>query len=302
MTDRVQRKTIGFFPGSAPRVRISTNVVMFSEDFAEHVLPYASHTRKEKKYKLSIAGEAAEITKAHQILETVVGERHHDDEELIEEVIRHLAKRLAWFGEVYFEIASSRRDGSKVLAEVPGDTFARVFFWYVQYVPFSSWRATRAILKWVDGKSVWHLAVPNELGGTYGYRRLLRRLRAADPITPNHWDPSKPRLGNLMTFARLRDRYIARCTRSLGWNWRNMSQSGITEFYYFYRTIRLCESQVTLRDHIAAELNRLFRKLRIDARIRIEGLPSAHDVQVTLRKMEAGEMSFAAAFDAASPY
>ena len=55
-----------------------------------------------------------------------------------------------------------------------------------------------------------------------------------------------------------------------------------------------------MREHIAKELNRLFQRLNIEAKIVMEGLPTARKILDIRKQMREGEISLSDAFDACS--
>ena len=87
---------------------------------------------------------------------------------------------------------------------------------------------------------------------------------------------------------------IFRVSRNWGWAGRDWSLDHVTEYYQFHRHLTFKWAQSVLRQHVIKELNSLFLRLGISARIVIGGLSSSSDI-LRVDEMKEGSLDFSAA-------
>jgi hypothetical protein len=217
----------------------------------------------------------------------------------VESAIESITRRLAWQGAAIYEICGRGKEVSLVnvvpyrLLRVPGG--------FVQFVP-------RADRRWTAGKmwaflpasSAWVVRLPSCVGGAGAHRRLLRELTKVSRPAPDFWTRGLE-TGKIATefsvseYNRNRDAYIAWLTRRWGWNRRDTSGNHDTQFFYFFRSLRFRQAQAALRDHIVEEINELLTRLRISARVQLEGFLSPADLEELIRQTLAGSLHYAEA-------
>lgn len=292
------RKTVDFFPNIERSEAVSSQQMMFVQDLSDWVIPYGRHTGN-ADYKISISGRDAESDRVRSLLESISERDGGSTREIVEQVVRSVAGKLAWMGLVRFEIYPEGE--LLLLGEIPSHGLYALGRMFVQVVPKSEpdrgWQ-----LSWVRAGSVWTISMPRALGGVRRYRTLLKKLRRGDAVAPSFWSPETMAATgvDIMAFNAMRERFIAALTRKLGWNWRNSSQRGITEFYYFYRTLTFSRTQAILREYIVEQLNLLFVRLAIDAQIAVLGIPKPEEIDQVIRDVVSGKTSFADAYKTTS--
>jgi hypothetical protein len=278
---------------------------MFRQDVPLGVTPLS--IRRSDKYKATLLGEDQEREKALAVLRSVQEYEHADLNELVATAVHDIAQSLAWYGRSTYEIiVSSKASLHTTLHEITPKRLFRFRWVYVQIVPKADRRYWGdAILRTAPARSVWQISMPAELGGFRGYRRLLRRLRIGNRLAPAFWQRdlelgSVTRSFNFSEYRRQTEIFEARATREWGWPRRDYSGSNWTEFALFYRLIKFHWAQAKLREHIIAELNKLFVRLSIRAEISVSGLPTATEILGFRRQMAEGRLTFAKASEASS--
>jgi hypothetical protein len=99
-------------------------------------------------------------------------------------------------------------------------------------------------------------------------------------------------------YSRLQAAYQAVAVRNWGWSGRDTTMNHWTEYYFFDRTLRFQHALARLRQHVVADINELLtRRLKLDVRISLEGLPSADEVVRVRERMAIGELSIGEAYD-----
>lgn len=141
--------------------------------------------------------------------------------------------------------------------------------------------------------------MPLELGGTSGFRRVLEGLAEWPSLGPGFYtkDIEQGRFPKEFVFGDYRRAYqvaIFRVTRNWGWAGRDWSLDHVTEYYQFHRHLTFKWAQSVLRQHVIKELNSLFLRLGISARIVIGGLSSSSDI-LRVDEMKEGSLDFSAA-------
>ena len=147
--------------------------------------------------------------------------------------------------------------------------------------------------------------MPSVLGGARGYKKILKKLKKFHKPSPDFWltDMAAQRQASGFNFEQyvlnksIRD---ARVTRKWGWNQRDTSLKNTTEFFYYYRTITFEWAQAVMREHIIIELNKLFARIKIDARIVVSGLPTQQDILRVRQELCDGKVQFEDAYNRAA--
>ena len=133
---------------------------------------------------------------------------------------------------------------------------------------------------------------------------MLRKLAFCPNTTPplinkvsiQEWSAYfNPRL-----YAREIEVFVAKITTRWGWNQRDYHLEYRTKFYANYRSVTMQWVQAYMREYIIAELNQLFRRLHIEAKIVVKGLPTARRILEIRQQMCEGKISFGDALDACS--
>lgn len=217
----------------------------------------------------------------------------------VESAIGSIARRLAWQGEAIYEICGRGKEVS--LASVVPYRLVRVPGGFFQLISKADrqWTAAK-MCAFLPASSAWMVRLPSRLGRPRAHRRLLRELTRVSRPAPEFWtrglEAKKIATEFMLSeYNRKRDAYIARLTRRWGWNRRDTSGAQDTQFFYFFRSLRFRQAQAAMRNHIVEQMNEFLARLRINARIQLEGFLSPGDIEDLIRQTLAGTLHYAEA-------
>lgn len=294
------------FPSLRENLGMSSNAFMFIEDVQLAVMPIGGRPHRASGFAVDIRGRCEHADHATVILNSLAEFDQHSDTALLSDVVAGIARQFAWYGRSVHEIVWNEKNGGTF--RLHSFTSRRLFHTlgrYVQIIPKADqdlWGKSYVIVPEID---IWEVAMPKVLGGYRGYRAILwwlARFRHLGPsflqdeLSQQTW----PAHYDFQRYVRETKFFEAKITARWGWNQRDFSQSNWTEFYMFYRILRFKWAQAVVREHIVNELNRLFRRLRVEAEIVVKGLPTASEIIAIRKRMSKGEISFQEASDACS--
>ena len=298
-----------YFPSLEEKVGFNTNVSMFVEDVHLTVMPIGGKSRLTPNFSVDIQAIPDHQTRAITILESLTDRARyirHNLEKLLSTLVQDIARELARNGRSVHEIVQDEEnDGEYRLYSFTSQRLFRVFGRYIQIIPKadrSLWKKAYVI---IPERYIWDIAMPKELGGCRGYRALLRKLARFEHPSPKFWIDDLSKLdwsGSFDSQRYLRETEISCATimERWGWNQRDYSQRNCTEFYLVHRTLQFKWALAVIREHIMHELNRLFQRLNIEAKIVMKGLPTASEILAIRQQMSEGDISFMEALDACS--
>lgn len=278
---------------------------MFIQDISAGLMPWKFASAG--TYNVEIVGDDSQIEQVAALLQSLAPYDLQDLKELAASAFEEIAKNLAWHGRAPYEIAQAEDDESIYL--LSPFTPRRLFSFqigYIQIIPKEDRDYWRKTVVFLPRRDVWVVSMPSELGGFKGYRALLRKLSRFGSTGPAFWRESLGQGKSYRTnfdFSEYRHQleiFEARITKRWGWNRRDYSQRNWTEFATFYRTITFKWAQALLREHILREFNTLLARLRIQAELRMTGLPNSAHVLDLRNQMTTGLMGYGAATNSAS--
>jgi hypothetical protein len=293
------RITVANFPSDAGSRRPALYSHMLMEDLHSGILGYDLSEEGENR-RILVNGEERGTAAVMALCASLACGSMHGGK-IVESAIEAVALHLAWYGEAVYEIC---RVGEQNLSleSVPPSHLFRAPGAFIQLIPAQDRRWARGRrYTLLPARLAWVVRVPRELGGPRGYRKLLSRLTAMSASAPEFWnrDLSEGKFTPEFPFGDyngMRMAYVARITHRWGWNRRDSSGTYDTEFFFFYRGIRFRRSQALLRDHIAAEINRLLTRLSISARIQLEGYRSPTEIGELLDRALSGSLHYGEAW------
>jgi hypothetical protein len=279
---------------------------MFIQDISLGVMPMRSGVGSGNNYKVRISGKESQRAKVVGLLQSLVRHDRRDLEELLAGAVGEIARTLSWYGRAPYEIARAQENDS--IYHLHGFTSQRLFnfgWGCLQYIPYKDRELWGKSVAFLSRNDLWIVSVPRQLGGYFGYRTTLRKLSKFGKTSPRFWqeDLERHELQSSFDFMRYRrevDIFEARVTRKWGWNRRDYTQRNWTEFMQFYRTLTFKWAQAVLREHIVSELNALFVRLKIDARVKVSGLPPSEEILFTRNDMYDGKLSLGLAYKVVS--
>ena len=112
-------------------------------------------------------------------LASTYSESHNSTEELLSDSLADLAYKLAGGGRTVHEIIRDKRTGAACqLYNFTSRRLFRMLGKYVQVIPKADrgmWNRTNKTYVIVPSEDIWDLSMPQALGGTRGYRKILTR-------------------------------------------------------------------------------------------------------------------------------
>lgn len=294
------------FPSLREEDDLSSNVLMFVEDVQLLLMPIVGRPHKTTNFTVEIQGNREYVDSAIAILKSLTDYDRYSETELLSSVVEGIARQLAWNGRAVHEIVWDEDNGGAYrLCSFTSRRLFHAFGRYIQIIPKADRNFWNKAIIIIPEKYVWDVAMPKVLGGYRGYRAILRRLARIQLHGPSFFRKELfqqrwPAYYDSQRYIREAKYVEAKITAQWGWTQRGISQSSCTEFYLFHRIIQFKWAQAVVREHIVNELNRLLRRLRVDAEIVVKGLPTASKILAIQRKMSKGDISFKEASDACS--
>lgn len=288
------------FPSLSKGPDIDQDVHMFTEDIHLAIMPIGGRTDKQKNFAVELQGDEPDCIKAKEIIGELGQFDKYDIPAMVCDAIDNIAKYLAWEGQAVFEII--KEEEHIYINGFTSKNLFKLFNWYLQIIPPGDWDLWKRKYTFVSKKKIWKVKIPRELGGVWGYKKVLRKLRKYNHLGPNFYRQDLERGITAKDFdfskyVRKSEVYFNRVTRTWGWNRRDWSQDKCTEFYSFYKMLSFRHAQAILREHIIDEVNRLLNRLSINCKLIVTGLPTANEILQIRNDMQKGELSFTAVSD-----
>jgi hypothetical protein len=274
---------------------------MFQQDV--QLMGHFSGSRRDEKPALRFEGAEEEITKASSLCASIARDHQYRQEENISDSIENVILHLAYHGRALFEIVPDPENTTLSLSSFNPDYVWNLAFFYLQVAPPANWRDLDRKYALLEKSSVWRVDMPQGLGGTPEFRRILKDLSSWPSLGPEFLSEDLKRGQPSQEFAfgdyrRAHQVQLYRVTRDWGWGGRDWSLDNITEYYQFYRHLTFKWAQAVLREHVVSEFNALFRRLGISSQIIMEGLSSPGDILKVRDQMQAGTVDFTGATEA----
>ena len=283
------------------------NIYMFVEDVHIAVMPIGGRFRQTTNYSVEIQGNPNDEPRAIAILQSLSQyDRLSDLGDLLSDSVNKIAHYLAGSGRSVYEIIRGEEsDQAWQLYSFTEKRLFRVFGNYIQLIPRADQKLWGKSRFNIPAKDIWHIVMPKTLGGYRGYRKILKKLRKFPRLGPsfltNETDNTEwTTYFSTELYHKEEELFVAKTTARLGWPMRNSGLRIWTEFYAMYRILTLKWAQACIREHIIDELNQLFLRLDLEAKILVEGLPTAQQILRIRQQMCEGKISMGNASDACS--
>jgi hypothetical protein len=270
---------------------------MFSQDVTLGLMPH--RFGEDNRFGATLEGDDNAAEAARKMLQSIGrGSVYRDSlAEEVESAIEDVAGHISMQGRAIFEIVVNPDDQQYALVDVPALGLFRAPFFWVQVVkvrtpsqpPHWSKKAVRR-------SSVWDVAVPKALGGPVRYRRTLKLLGRPQALVPSFFNDDPGAAANSSGFdftAYRRNTEIlhAKVTRLWGWNRRDATTNYTTDYYWIYKMLTMCWAQGVLREHIVESFNELFRRLSINATLKLSGIPAAETFLTARERLGRSEIT-----------
>ncbi|ORE89458.1 hypothetical protein ATO7_06245 [Oceanococcus atlanticus] len=226
-------------------------------------------------------------------------------EGVLAEVVRRLAGHIFLDGFCHHEIIY--KDNQPHLAGFPNTGVVHAMGYVLQFVPPSEWARWNKKVCVIPKADVWRLEVPQALGGhrrqkvaTTALTRLHRFRQHR--LTPHSGFRHRFVTDEVLGHVRLHNRdqeLIFQSTSCWGWMRAGNFNSDVSEFFAVYHGLKFAWAKATLRTHILAEINSLFRRLNLDTACVVHGLATPEHYAELMQRYKARELSTMEARDAA---
>lgn len=299
----VEPSVASHFPSLSRGPDIDPDVHMFTEDIHLAIMPIGGRTEKQGDFTVGLQGEDPDCEKAKEIIGELGQFDKYDTAAMVCDAIDNIARHLAWEGQSVYEII---KDNEQVYIHgFTSKNLSKILFWYLQIIPLGDWDLWKRKFTLINRKRIWKVRMPHELGGTSGYKIILKRLRKYSHLGPSFYRQDLERglttkNYDFLKYVRNSEIYFNRVTHKWGWNRRDWSQERCTEFYSFYNMLSFRYAQAILREHIIKEINQLLDRLSVKCKLVIMGLPTAEELLKIRKDMQEGLISFTEVSDKVS--
>jgi hypothetical protein len=280
---------------------------MFIRDVPLNVVPLSVSRSKNKEFKVSLSGNAANRRRVIALLRSFGSRDRFHLKELAMGAIGDIAQDISWCGRAPYEIGRAKEDQSiYLLSRFTPKRLFNLFWRWVQLVPKQDQDLWKRRVTFLSRRAVWVVGMPKSLGGYRGYRTILRKLERFGHTGPSFWQDDLGRgrppstYFNFQEYRREVEIFESRVTRKWGWNRRDFSGSNWTEFTQLYRTLTFYWAKAAIREHIVSEFNSLLARLDIRAEIAISGMPTSIEILRLRGEMAEGKITFGEALETAS--
>jgi hypothetical protein len=298
------------FSNLGEKVDRNPNLSMFLQDIQPARMPIGGKSDRSPDFSVEIQVSPDDEPRVIAILEALPRRYGYGRyswrnlEELLSDAVQKFALELVSEGRSVHKIVRDEKDGR--IYRLHNFTYKwlfRVFGKYIWIIPKANRSLWNKTWDRFPEKAIWDIAMPKELGGYRGYRAMLKKLTRY-PALPFLMSKISIQEGaanfNPQLYVREIEIFVAKITTWWGWNQRDYNLEYRTEFYRNYRSLTMRWAQAYMREHIVNELNQLFRRLHIEAKIVVKGLPTAQEILEIRQQMCEGQISFDDAFDACS--
>jgi hypothetical protein len=298
----VKRYALGYFPsreGSTP----GGHAYLLARDIPLGILPIRG-TRGRPGFCVEL--QPADSERERWLCRFLhIGQfEHRSLDEAIVEFVDTAAMYIGYFGEVTFEILFDAERKPFELDPLPRGRIVRVPGRYLQVIGKRDRQALNVgRFVPIPADHIWRLRLPKALGTPWRHRQLLRRLEHLSNPMPDFamksGDLGQSAGFEFSTMREASDRLQERATKRWGTILSFQRPVGnSTEYFFIARRLAFYQAQAVLREHIIAQLNELLARLEVPHSIVVSGIPTATEIDQTLKRMHRGEVSFAAALDA----
>ncbi|MFY4842494.1 hypothetical protein ACOTWI_09185 [Aliarcobacter butzleri] len=269
---------------------------MFIEDVMNKIIPISFERNKDNS-KTILHCNKNDLNLIKNVLNSFNIRQGKEDNinKLILNTIKEIARNIAWYGESMYEICKVSDNDIRVVGLIPNNFFDFKFF-YIQMPP----KRKNNFLspKIINNKYLWKVSVPKILEKNYSLKTILSRIDQFDSFMPKAMKNDLYKNNDTSSYDY--KKYDEKCfvfvndlTRDWGWDQRQWtSNSKTTEFYNMYKQIKFKYSISILREHVIFELNNLFFRLGIEAKIKLENIPSSNEYKEKIENFLNGQLSY----------
>jgi hypothetical protein len=251
---------------------------MFYEDVARSIAPIGGRSDRFENFKYEICG--SEIDKAKSILVSLSGFKEKNINALVSDALNALSSSLFYSGCSYYQIASDEK--GVVLIPATSKRLFRIGSYYFQVIPEKDKRYfdNKKIL-FSNSKNIVKIHMPQKLYSLYSYKLRKKALKLADSLFPEFSlveIGKRNSLFDISSFKMKRIYFMMEILYKFHWPLRSLINDHVTEFYLVYQNLEFKIVQTEIRMSLLAQINLIFKKLKIDASIEEHGLPTVDEI------------------------
>jgi hypothetical protein len=282
-----------YFP-SLTREDVTNEVYMFIKDIQLNIMPIGGISKQEK-FSIKFQGRRSDCDKAKKLVRQLGEFDKYEESEMSCDAVDNVVKNIVWDGQAYYEIVKDKKQ--TYLNSFTSRNLFKIFNWYIQIIPPKDrglWKRKYSI---INKKDVWKIKIPKKLGGKKKYKKIIKNLGNYDGFGPKFYTQNMKNgvfdtSFNFLDYRRKSKIYVNLSTKNWGWNRRDWSQDNCTEFYTFYRMLNFKYAQALLRESIIEEINCLLKRLSINCKLIMKGIPTSKKILKIRKKMVLGQISF----------
>lgn len=285
-----------FLESKRERFFLTGNAHMFQEDISQHKMPYRGRLEKFPNFKVTISG--TDTDRAKTVLNSLSEhERRNSDTDLLCDVINKISRTVYYFGKTYL----SKRVGEHEFLEIYPHNVFRLFNVYLQYVPKSDRREPTMFLRFEKTLNIFCFSIFKNSFSRLKFKIIEKFLSLGDEVTPNFVieDGFQNRNFETSAYNQLRIRFMALITKSYAWKLRFLADEQSNEYFKIYSAYKSAIYNAQDRELIIEQLNKMFIHFKINASIKLEGIPTSDDLKKSLLQLKSGEKTFRQALDEA---
>lgn len=265
--------------------RGSTHVYILREELHVGLLPYGGRSVSYPNFDVEISGN--DLEEAKSLLNGLKNYPETHVTQLVCDVVNTLGNQLSYSGIIRHEIIESEHYS---LSHIPEQSLYDLKYFFVQVVPKEQREASSKSFIFKKAKYVWTLTLPEKVCHWKTYRKILKGLAENTNMLPPHVELAGLAQSsidfNFENYNKETSKYIYKILNGIGGNQRESRPELVTEFYLVHRMLRLNLSKTLIREHIIDELNLLFSRLNLDAKIIISELPTSKCVRKLISDIE----------------
>ena len=276
--------------------RRSSQLHILRQDLHLGVMPIGGLARNHANFEVDIVGQDKDA--AIQILSQFERVNRREIKESICDVANHLAQNITHSGITRYEISSIENGYS--LDYIPERSFYDLNFVGVQFVPKLQREHVNKRVIVGSSKRIWKISFPKSLHSRKQYIKVLKHLSKYTNLIPQQielGDIDSPEIGfDMNYYNRESKKFIYQLLNKIGGAQRETRLDYVTEYYLINRMIRLNLTRSVIREHVICEINNLFKKLRFDALVEVNGLPTSQGISDCLSDLKVGAIGLDEAY------
>ncbi|QJP09353.1 hypothetical protein [Pseudomonas multiresinivorans] len=274
---------------------------MLREDIVNGIIPLDGRSDRNPSFIVEVNGDARDIKEAKFLMDSFLGGGSRDFTQSFCRALEKIARHLVWDAISTYELV---KEESGVSAHhVSPQCMLRLPFYTLQLVPSKEREKWSARYLYCPNRRIWRCTFPDSLGGSSGYKRMIRRLSKTPPGSLPEFavqEVSEGRGGSGFDFNSYMTKhivYINKVTAQWNWHRRDWSDDRQCEYWRTYKRAMFKRSQILLREHLTKEVNCLFKMCGIKCMVAVRGLSGVSDVAESLEKLNSGEIDFRQVYD-----